>query len=130
MGYSIEYVEEDDIVQVTVVGPFSFDSTLDMTSDVIRELSNNGSHRLLQDHRQASLEMSTLDIFKLPRVAKAFGLASNTKVALVYNQDQKDYKFIETTTVNQGYVLKVFADIREAKQWLIETPTGPTKLDR
>ena len=129
MGYTIEYLEEDDIVQVTVGGPFSFDSTLDMTSDVIKELSNNDSHRLLQDHRQASLEMSTLEIFKLPRVAKAFGLSSNTKVALVYNQDHKDYKFIETTTVNLGHVLKIFTNIREAKRWLIETPTGPTKLN-
>jgi len=129
MGYTIEYIAEDDIVQVTVIGTFNFDCTLDMTSDVIKQLSNNGSHRLLQDHRQASLEMSTLEIFKLPRVAKAFGLASNTKVALVYDPEQKDYQFIETTTVNQGYVLKIFTDIREAKIWLIETPTGPTKLD-
>lgn len=128
MGYQIEYLSEDDIVQVSVSGEFNFEGILNIATETVRELSKYGSHRVLQDQRDAKLELSTLEIFKLPRVARALGLANNTKIALVYRENLVDYQFVETTTVNQGYVLKIFSDLKAAKKWLIETPTGPTKL--
>lgn len=129
MAYQVTYIPEDDIVQVTVDGEFNFEAVLNLSSNLVRELAENGSHRVLNDQRKARLKLSTLEIFKLPRVAKAFGLANNTKVAIVFHENKKDYRFIESAALNHGYFVKIFSDIDEAKNWLIETPTRPTRID-
>ncbi len=129
MAYQVNYIPDDDIVKVTVDGEFSFEGILNLSSQLVSELTKHKSNRVLNDQRNATLNLSTLEIYKLPRVAKAFGVANNTKVAIVHNENKKDYRFIESAAINSGLIVKIFAEFEDAKRWLIETPTQPIKLD-
>lgn len=128
MEFRLEYNPEDFIIQITVIGEFNNQDLNKTTAALIKAQQKYGSHRILLDHRQAIPELSTVEIFQRPKIAKSLGLSILSKIAVIYGVQEEDYRFFETTSFNQGFNMKLFTEINTAKRWLIETPTGPTKV--
>jgi hypothetical protein len=79
----------------------------------------------LSDFREATLNLSTLELYELPKILSGIFASSEIpayklKRAFVVAKDLKDYSFFETVNVNRGYRHKMFEDISEAKKWLLE----------
>jgi len=78
----------------------------------------------LSDYREATIEMSTLQIYDLPKVlsdlVNSFDLRPNQfKRAIIVGKGLRDYNFFETVTLNAGQNIRLFQDIEEAKLWLL-----------
>lgn len=128
MEYQIEYYPEDAIIQLTVIGEFARQDFTEFTKAAITAFEKYQSHRILLDVRQAVSKLTTVDIFNSPKAAQELGISARSKIAVVYQIQSEDYYFFENTSFNRGLNLKLFTDIQAARKWLIETPTGPTKV--
>ncbi|HMY68446.1 MAG TPA: hypothetical protein PL163_17495, partial [Leptospiraceae bacterium] len=81
------------------------------------------------DYRDASVKLSTLEIYELPqmiaKIAASFGTdARRIRRALIVSKESEDYHFYETVSANNSQKEKLFLDPEEARHWLIELPSG------
>jgi len=93
----------------------------------------NNCRFFLTDYLEVRLELSTLQIYEVPKLLQdTFALLGLDvrllRRAVVVAEDLRDYKFYEDVAVNQGQKPKVFTDIDEAKKWLAENQHHETML--
>src|SRR2546422_10482548 len=92
-------------------------------TEVVRIAKEQNCNLILGDYREASLRLSTMEIYKLPdmisEIAAAAGLDANRfKRAAIIANDFSDFSFFETVTVNALQKVKLFRAVDEAREWL------------
>lgn len=125
MPFTIAYNKEESIIEVKITGKLDHEILKDFSAELTMVVKENNCYRMITDYREALLDFSTLDIFKMPQflsdVATTSGLELyKLKRALVTSEHWKDFSFYETVSVNRGYNTKVFKDVDEARQWLTQ----------
>ena len=118
MPYTIRYEKEQDYLMVSVQGELDLRLLQNMASDVAKTLQDVGCRRILNDLREAR-PTRTVEIYNMPDIAKKAGVIEGVKRALVVGEKASDFYFLETVFVNRGHQVKMFADIEEAKEWLL-----------
>jgi len=74
---------------------------------------------ILIDHRAATYELGTIDIYDLPSTYSNVEGASQFPVAIVYEHIGPDERFYETVCHNRSYSrINVFDDYDQAMDWL------------
>jgi len=126
MPYTIRYDPETRIIETKIHGVVKLSDFKAIFSDALRLAVENGSFLFLSDFREAHINLSTLDIYDLPKLLsdKALPLGvyvGELKRAIVISESFKDARFSEDVTTNQGQWIKFFHDIEKAKHWLTET---------
>lgn len=126
MPHVIIYNSEARVIEITIQGDFSLSEAKEIISEATQVAKEQNCFLVLTDLREATLKLSTLEIYELPNVVSdklaSSGLhAYEFKRAFVAAKDLKDYDFFETVTVNRGQNAKLFHDVDEAKKWLSET---------
>jgi hypothetical protein len=86
--------------------------------EVLNLISKHDCKRFLNDLRNAKLDLSTIDLYRLPEMLNSVGIPRTLKRAIIVSTDLKDYAFFETTSVNRGHRVKIFMDPDEAIDWL------------
>ncbi len=131
MAYKVTYNADEDCVHARIEGAVDLAMAHRYAREVIKQLSAHHCLRLLNDMRQASVHLSTVDIYELPAWIDERGVNRACKRALVVAQDFSEYKFFETVSRNHGHLLEVFADSNttgifrdttKAREWLGLTP--------
>jgi hypothetical protein len=131
MACKVSYNAEEDCVHASIEGEVDRALAQRYAREIIQQLRAHNCLRLLNDMRQASIKLSTIDIYDLPawleeRLEEA-GVSRYVRRALLVARDFNDYEFFETVTRNHGQLLEVFADskitgifhdISEADEWL------------
>jgi hypothetical protein len=125
MAHTTRYDPETHSVETKIRGYVSLDEMKGIFSDAMKIALEKDVVLFLSDFRQATINLSTLDIYELPRIlsemAVSLGLtAIKFKRAIVIAEDFTDFQFSENVTSNQGQTVKFFYDIEEAKKWLFE----------
>jgi hypothetical protein len=125
MSHTIAYDSDAHIVEITIQGQLFLNEVKDIYSEAILIAREEGCSRFLSDYRQATIRLSTLELYELPKilaeVITPLGYSPVTlKRALVVARDLEDYRFFETVTVNSGQNTKIFQNINEAEAWLSE----------
>ena len=67
-------------------------------------------------------EISTVDIYNLPKVLEGLGDSRKSRTAIVispHSDSKKDFSFFETASLNQGFQVKLFFDVEKATEWLV-----------
>jgi hypothetical protein len=137
MAYKVIYNPDEDCVHASIEGDVDLALAQRYAKAIIKQL--RGHHcRLLNDMRQASIKLSTADIYDLPawieEACEEAGVNHFCKRALLVTKDFNDYKFYETVSHNHGHLLEVFADseqtgifrdIAKAYEWLGLTTVKP-----
>ena len=121
MKWSLEYLEQDEIVSATTSGTFKINDIHQLTKEILAFGAERNAYKYLVDDSQIDLQISTLEIDDLPSIFKKFGLTEQDKFALVYKPSlgkENNYNFFKSTSGIQGLQVKVFTDIEQAKQWL------------
>ena len=131
MTYQVIHNADEDCVQAGIEGVVDLAAAHWYAREIIKQLSAHHCLRLLNDMRQASIRLSTGDLYDLPAwIEEALEEASvdrAVKRALVVARDFSEYKFFETVSRNHGHLLEVFADskttgifrdITKAQEWL------------
>ncbi len=138
MAYTVVYDPDEDCVDASIEGAVDLALAQRYAQEIITQLRAHNCPRLLNDMRQASLKLSTIDLYDLPawieeRLEEA-GVSRACKRALLVSRDFRDYEFYETVSRNHGHLLKVFADAKiagifhdttKAHEWLGITRVKP-----
>jgi hypothetical protein len=125
MPCKVEYDAEGGFMRGSAEGALDVQAIDAFVHEIVAALKEHRCYLLLNDFRNVTLAISTLEIYHLPaRVAEllaAEGLnVYNLKRALVAASDMDDYRFFENVSVNHMQKVKVFRDIDQARAWLLE----------
>ena len=139
MAYQVIYSADEDCVHATIEGVVDLAMAHRYAREIIKQLSAQNCLRVLSDMRQASIQLSTMDLYDLPawieEVLEEAGVNRAVKRALVVAKDFSEYRFFETVSRNHGHLLEVFADSNttgifrdtmKAREWL-GLPTATLK---
>jgi len=123
MAHTITYNPETHFIETKFQGSVASDEMKEIFSEALQIAIEKETFLFLSDFREATINLSTLEIYELPKAmsntAIQLGLKPyQIKRAIVTNKDFKDSTFSENTNVNNGLRAKFFNDIEEAKKWL------------
>jgi hypothetical protein len=127
MTYQVIYDPQEDYVHARIEGALDLAFVHQYTREIIEQLRTYHCLRFLNDMRQASVTLSTVEIYDLPAWIEEAGMDRSCKRALLVASDFDDYVFFETVSRNHGHLVEVFADsqqtgifrdIAEARVWL------------
>ncbi len=138
MAYKVTYNSDEDCVHARIEGVVDLALAQQYAREIIKQLRIHNCLRLRNDMRQASIKLSTMDIYDLPawieeRIEEA-GVSRSCKRALLVSRDFREYEFYETVSRNHGHLLEVFADskvtgvfrdVTKADEWLGITKARP-----
>ena len=122
MPHTIIYNPELKIIETTYHGTVTHDEIVAFGSEITRVALAHDGFLTLGDYREARIQLSTLEIYRLPQTLAAVGESPPSKYnrALVIASNKSDFQFFETVTLNQGQYAKVFDDIDTARNWLLD----------
>lgn len=114
---SLDYLES--MLKVTATGQDdSIDDVVGYGRAVIEAALSHNYRKILCDETNLVYKLKTLDIFQAA-AAIAQEAPAVSRVAIVCNPIYwKDAKFWENVASNRGLIVKVFADIGKAEEWL------------
>jgi len=119
MQWAVSYIPEDGILYVRTEGETDVASADKMVEDIRDAIEQHGSTLVLIDHRKLLLNLSMVDIYDRPSILESLGLPKSARIAEVVSESQHEgFKFFETVSRNNGYLVSIFLDIDSAKAWL------------
>ena len=119
MPYEIKYDTNSACVMCKMTGKIDLQIVNDFILEVIPFLEKKRSECVLNDLRGANLNLSTSDIYTIPKLLAQAGLGFTVRRAVVFNTKPDDFAFFETVSVNQAQQVRVFINFNEAIQWLM-----------
>ena len=125
MSYKVTYNPDLHFIETTVDGGINAEVLKEIFTAQAQTSQRVNCNRMLNDYRNARIKISVLEIYELPKViakiAASFGRsAMRTVRALVIPTFKEDYRFYETVAANNSQTEKLFFNIEEAKQWLLQ----------
>ena len=138
MAYKVVYDPDEDCVFGSITGDVDLEMVQRYAREIIKQLSAHNCLRFLNDMREASLQMSTVDLYDLPAWIEEAGVDPSCRRALLVSRDFNDYEFYETVSRNHGHIVAVFTDASKtgifhdtakACEWL-GPPTTPSASDQ
>ena len=120
MTFNVSYDQANKWLICSFTGTLDSKSAQVFAEAVADTASKHDCKCLLNDLRQAELDMSTVEIYHIPGMLDTTGIDLSWKRAIVAAGDLKDYRFFETVARNRGYRVRVFTDQDQAMYWLRE----------
>lgn len=124
MNFSIDY-DEAGFVLVVCEGDLTLSDINEVFQQGVALAVARSCFLVLSDFRKMHVTLSVSDVYKLPeyfasRMQELKTPVYKFKRALVLRADQlARYKFFETVSVNRSQKVRIFADMDEARAWLL-----------
>ena len=121
MGLRFHPVEAEGYLHVVGEGPVFTEDVADNVDEGVRLIIDLALPGALVDFSLAVLEMSIVDIFRLPDWFEARNLPRGTRIAVVLPADPPNmykYTFFDDVTTNRGYQVRLFWETTSAQGWL------------
>ena len=119
MEYSIDYLEDKNIVQVKVKGRVNFQIAQQYSIEAKKLAHEYNCRKFLINHTKTLLEANIYKIHTDGDALEHFGFKSTDKIAVVISREQDDLRFSETTDANVKWSnFKYFDSAKEAVRWL------------
>ena len=123
MTHAILYNPDTQTIEIKFQGDITLNEVKELYFESAQVAKQQNCYMFLSDYSDATMKLSTLDIYNLPQILSEVFAASEIsahkmKRALVVAKDLKDYHFFETVTSNSGQSAKIFQNVAEAKEWL------------
>jgi len=118
MPFTINYDPQDRCVLGKITGPIEPNIVREFTGQVAELVTKTGCDRVLNDLREAEVQLTTTQILAIPESLTAVGMPSWVKRAIVFQGEPDDYAFFETVSLNRGQIVRVFTDYAAAREWL------------
>jgi hypothetical protein len=125
MTHTVAYNLGLGVIETIIRGKLTLSEAQEIISEIGQMAVERNCFLCLSDYREATIEMSTLQIHHIPKelsnIMTSLGLrASQFKRAIIVKQSFQDYHFFETVTLNAGQSIRLFQDTDEAKKWLFQ----------
>jgi len=125
MAHTLHYNPETRTVEAVVQGAVSLGDIKEIFTAAVRSFVAHESYLYLADYRDAKLNLSTIEIYSLPKMLASMTSPQGYSVhklrrAIVIDEKTDDFLFYETVTLNSGQSTKLFYDMDKAKEWLAD----------
>jgi hypothetical protein len=125
MTPTITYDSRDNIIEVKVQGDLTLQRVKEIASEIMKISKEQNCFLLLTDLREATVKLSTLEIYELPKtlseIAASYGLGIyQFKRVFVAPKGQDNLTFFDNVSFNSAQNAKYFFDVDEARSWLLE----------
>lgn len=122
MSHNLRFDADLGIVYLQFVGPQRVDNIFNAFGEAILVAESIDAYRILADYREATLELSTLQIYSLPDTLTSLKPDSSPwlhkyRHAIVANIDD-DFRFMVTMLNNRSQTAELFDSPDEAEKWL------------
>jgi hypothetical protein len=123
MDHRVSFDESNALIRIVYHGSVSMEDVEQVRAEAIALTKQHAASKSLKDFRDASFDLTTLDIFSLPESTSAAYSEKqlsvhNIKRAIVMNKDAEALSFLETVSLNRGQRVKLFFEMDEAMSWL------------
>ena len=118
MPFKIEYNSDENCIVATFTGEVNMAITKEYIAALLPVLKETGCTHVLSDSREATLNLSSMDIMQFPKMAQASPLTANLKRAVLASPGTSGYELYETLSNMQGQNVHIFSDKEEALAWL------------
>ena len=121
MSYEMEVTFMGDHVEARSIGDKSYQTAERLWAEITRVCNEHACFRVL-GIADSSRQMSVMDSINHEELFRKFGVTPKYKIAWTEsNPDEFDkLKNLETILLNRGYRGKVFADVADARAWLLQ----------
>jgi hypothetical protein len=125
MPHTVFYNSDLHLIESKLQGDMTLGEAEEIVTEIAKTAKEKDCRLIFMDFRNVSQKLSMVEMYRLPDRTKniftSFGLnVSLYKRANVVAKDLDDYIFHENIMVNRGHNEKVFTDIDQAKEWLME----------
>jgi hypothetical protein len=125
MTHRVAYNPELGVIETIAQGTLTLSEAKEIISEIAYIAIEKNCFLCLSDYREATMDMSTLQIHDVPKVLSklvtSLGLhPSQFRRAIVAEKGFQDYHFFETVTLNAAQNIRLFQDMDEAKKWLLQ----------
>jgi hypothetical protein len=125
MPNSVVYDSEKRIIVIELQGLIDKPLIKQLASHVAGYSREHNCFLVLNDAREATLNLSTVEIYDLPKTIMEILAATGIEVrkfkrALVVSNDVDDFTFFETVSRNRGHNVMLFRSIDQAISWLLK----------
>lgn len=121
MPWTIEYLEDLNIVHVITFGEMYFDDWKRQAEEGVVVSNQHQCGRYLSDVRQMDDKTSIADILRMDKLYEGLAKKESNRLALVIDKNQKNYKTIkiyEMACTIRGWHIRSFLDQESAIRWL------------
>lgn len=121
MPFSIHYHSDDQVLEGKFEGEYNLVSMRESAAQLTDAIEEYGCLSIMNDFREAKMELSTTEIFNAAGKCEFANKRRGIVRAYVYASDARLFRFFETTSRNNGQIVRVFQNYDEAKTWLLES---------
>lgn len=122
MGWRVEHLAAEDVVQVTAEGLHDRAMLRQLTRDAVVAGHQHGTARFLIDHRRTRLALGAAEIFDMPKRGEDAGFGPALRIAILIEADgpaRADFEFYAVQCGNLGiHFMRLFFDRDQALAWL------------
>jgi hypothetical protein len=122
MSWTARYLDDVDVVETVYSGCLSAADLRDATLASLTLGRAMGTHRFLDNCREFRGGCSAVELYSLAERVTSFHRNAEFREALVLpelEEPAQDVRFWETTCVNRGLLVRVFATRDGALEWLL-----------
>ena len=121
MSFSVEYLEDRDIVMARVVDRISLEDARPLIMEQLRVSRERNCKRFIIDVAGADVELTTLDLFRLADLYEEVEFPRSAKKAIVWPGSDGDGQFYEHALQLRGWNVCLFDEVEDAMSWLGKT---------
>jgi hypothetical protein len=121
MAHDVKHDLEKDLVIIKHSDHVDKDDLWNARLNALKLIQDHESPRILVDMRDINLTTTTMERFEFAQAHNKY-FPTRTKIATVINKNdpkKDDHQFVETVSLNRGFLLRVFEDEHEAEKWLL-----------
>ena len=118
MKYNVIYNQEYNCLIGKYVGDLNIESVKKYAKEISKMARIHDCKRFINDLREATILLSVANFYDAPSIVSIDEFDRTWKRAIITNQNFDKLNFFETTSINQGFDVKIFQDINEALEWL------------
>ncbi len=112
---------DGDFVRVTLAGEIDLEDLKRCAAEAFALAARCGTPRLLFDYRRARWRLAPSEIYRLPDVLAAVGLAPGLRIAALHSPESiasMDARLWRQVLANRGYTREAFESEDDAIAWL------------
>ena len=121
MEWTMDYIEDGDIVHVKMLNPVNLEGTRQLCIEANSLARQHQSHRYLIDHRGIDIVLTILDIDKIPDVFREVEADFNGKTAILLDPNEPKrnlFDFLKNVLRLTSMHFELFSDKVKAIVWL------------
>jgi hypothetical protein len=126
MPWTVEWLEELRIIEITFEGMVSSAELRDMAREVMHLAAANGAHLYLADCSALQGGHSVFDLYSVASdfARAASGVVREAVIVPALSAPAEDVRFWEDTADNHGLIVRRFPDRESAMDWLVPPVTA------